>query len=239
MRGPAVIQTLLLLAVAAAVQAERARPRSHDAMRFRGYGEPWPLRHSPVYEGGSRAAKHSWNDQAAVRGLLMRGLFVDTHRYLDSCAAKKRPGFDVNGMISRRGGSLLHAAAFAGNDKVVAQLMASGANPNILDSAGLDVGGAIMHGWDHRFRNLHDQPTKIAEQQHTFVGTAASFNRAMKRIVKHLNVTGGHVANAARIAWASGLAVLLSHADLNKVYFPPQLLDALNTVSLLSFCVNL
>jgi ankyrin repeat protein len=148
-------------------------------------------------------------------------------------AAKKRPRFDVNAARLRRGGSVLHAAAFAGNDKVVKQLMAVGADPSILDASGLDAAGAAMRGWAHRFRNLHDQPTQAAERQNTFVGTAKSFNRGLAQLVKRTTVTGDHILHATRLAWADGLATLLKQVDHSTVVYPPQLVSiACDTISL-------
>ena len=71
--------------------------------------------------------------------------------------------FEVNERHPKTGGTLLHAAAWAGYDKVVQFLLSQGADPFAKDSSGNNAVHAVLTGWKHLFFNMHGIPKDSAK----------------------------------------------------------------------------
>ena len=133
--------------------------------------------------------------------------------------AKRR--FDINRPSSQSGarGTLLHAACFAGNERMSKLLLASGANSLALDAQGLTSFDAVVAGWKHRFLNMHGTPTaaaaarQILGDRKSFAGTLIALVERTKPSDALTTRLARTATECARISFADCLSILLSQVS--------------------------
>eukprot|EP00944_MAST-04C_sp_MAST-4C-sp1_P009457 g9457.t1 len=66
--------------------------------------------------------------------------------------------FDINNQNKKTGGTMLHAACWAGYYKTAKFLLENGANPALTDNQGNNAAHAVLEGWNYFFLNMHGKP---------------------------------------------------------------------------------
>jgi ankyrin repeat protein len=92
--------------------------------------------------------------------------------------------FDIDEQNKKTGGTMLHAACWAGYYKTVKFLLENGANPSLTDNQGNNAIHAILEGWNYLFLNMHGKPKDMELPRR--IKEINGHEKSLKAVLHHL-----------------------------------------------------
>ena len=116
----------------------------------------------PVSKAVKLAKKaHRYKDTLHFGSYAFAATLRGEDKILKAIFKNAKGTFDINEANKKTGGTMLHAACWAGYYKTVEYLLANGANPSLTDNQGNNAIHAILDGWNYLFLNMHGKPKNM------------------------------------------------------------------------------